>query len=484
VIALRADALAELAVPTPSYDRSRITPGIVHIGVGGFHRAHEAMYVDRLLAAGATEWGICGVGTQPFDRRMRDVLVEQDFLYTLALKHPDGTVEPRVLGSIVDYLYAPDDAEAVIERLAAPSTHIVSLTITEGGYLVDPVTRWFQATEPGVLLDLQPGAVPVTVFGLVVEALARRRDRGRAPFTVLSCDNIQGNGEIARAAFASFADMRDPALGSWVRDNVSFPNSMVDRITPVTADADRALLQEDFGLADGWPVVCEPFEQWVLEDDFCDGRPDWASVGVQVVEDVHPYELMKLRLLNAGHQAICYLGYLAGYRYTDEVCGDPDFARFLLAYMENEATPTLPPVPGVDLERYRRTLLERFGNPHVRDTLARLCAETSDRIPTFLLPVVRDQLARGGEVHRSALVVAAWARYAEGIDEQGRRIDVTDRMLETIRAAADNRDEPMAFLTETGLFGDLADEPRFAAAYASQRQRLTEVGAKALIASL
>jgi mannitol 2-dehydrogenase len=480
VTALRASSLADLGIPVPTYDRGAVTRGIVHVGVGGFHRSHEAMYVDRLLAAGHTDWGICGVGTQPFDRRMVEVLTAQDFLYTLVLKHPDGRVEPRVVGSIVEHLYAPDDPEAVVERMAAPTTHVVSLTITEGGYLVDPVTGRFAPSQPAVLLDLQPGAVPSTVFGLVTEALVRRRERGLRPFTVLSCDNIQGNGHVAREAFSAFASLRDPELGAWVRSDVAFPSSMVDRITPVTSDEDKAALARDFGIEDGWPVVAEPFEQWVLEDDFSDGRPPWDEVGVQLVEDVAPYELMKLRLLNAGHQAIGYLGHLAGYRYTDEVCRDPDFARFLLAYMADEATPTLQPVPGVDLGAYRRTLLERFGNPHVRDTLARLCAETSDRIPTFLLPVVRDQLARGGDISRSALVVASWARYAEGVDEQGEPIEVVDRQLETVRAAAAGGE----FLHGAGVFGDLADDLRFVSAYEEQLALLRALGAKAAVAGL
>lgn len=480
---LRASSLGELTVPVPSYDRSAVTVGIVHVGVGGFHRAHEAMYVDRLLSAGATGWAICGVGTQPFDKRMRDVLLEQDGLYALLLKHADGRVEPRVIGSIVDYLYARDDPEAVIERMAAPTTHIVSLTITEGGYAVDPVTQVFTPSEPQVLLDLQRGAVPSTVFGLVVEALVRRRARGVPPFTVLSCDNVQGNGAVAREAFAGFAALRDPELGLWVREQVSFPSSMVDRITPVTDDADRALLLEQFGVEDAWPVVCEPYEQWVLEDDFGDGRPPWEDVGVQLVDDVHPYELMKLRLLNAGHQAIGYLGYLAGHRYTNEVCGDPVFARFLLGYMEHEATPTLAPVPGIDLVAYRRSLLERFGNPHVRDTLARLCAESSDRIPTFVLPVVRDQLARGVAIDCAALVVAAWAAYARGTDEQGDAIEVVDRLLETVRAAAARREDPIAFIRDTGVFGDLGESSEFVAAYLRQTEQLAALGSRGAAAA-
>ena len=468
-------------MPTPAYDRSRVVPGIVHVGVGGFARAHLAEYLDRLLAAGETGWGICGVGTRPGDRGVADVLRAQDGLFTLVLKHPDGRLEARVVGSLVAYLYAPDDPEAVLEQMAAPTTRIVSLTITEGGYLVDPQTRRFTPeAEPAVLLDLQPGAVPSTVFGLVVEALARRRARGLAPFTVLSCDNVQANGEVARAAFAGFASLRDPELGGWVREHVAFPSSMVDRITPVTTDEDRAGVADRFGVADGWPVVCEPFQQWVLQDAFGLGRPPLEDVGVQLVEDVHPYELMKLRLLNAGHQALGHLGSLAGHRTTDAACADPALAPFLLAYMEQEATPTLAPVPGIDLAGYRQTLLERFGNPHIRDTLARLCAESSDRIPTFLLPVVRAQRAAGGPVARSALVVAAWALTAQGLDEQGAPLVVVDRLLETVRAAAERtHEDPAAFLRDTGVFGDLADDPVFTAAFVEALAALRRLGARA-----
>jgi mannitol 2-dehydrogenase len=479
---LRADALAGLDVPVPSYDRSAVRAGVVHVGVGGFHRAHEAVYLDEVLAAGSTEWGVCGVGTQPFDRRMRDVLAAQDGLYTVVLKHPDGRLEPRVVGSVVDYLYAPDDADAVVERMASADTRIVSLTITEGGYLIDPVTGRFVAEEPSILLDLEAGSTPTTVFGLVTEALARRRARGVGPFTVLSCDNVQGNGAVAREAFTAYAALRDPDLASWIREQVAFPSSMVDRITPVTTDEDRAQLAERLGVQDAWPVVCEPFTQWVLEDRFAAGRPPLEDVGVQLVDDVHPYELMKLRLLNAGHQAIGYLGHLAGYRYTDEVCADPAFAAFLLAYMEREATPTLRPVPGVDLPEYRRTLLARFANPYVRDTLARLCAETSDRIPTFLLPVVREQLAAGRDVTLAALVVAGWARYAEGVDEQGHRIEVVDRLLEPVTAAAArSREEPLAFLREAGVFGELADDPVFGPAFAAHLTSLRTHGVRATL---
>jgi mannitol 2-dehydrogenase len=487
-IELRTQTVPEIGarVPVPGYDRSAVTSGIVHIGVGGFHRAHQAMYLDRLMSDGkALDWGITGVGVMPFDRRIADVLTAQDGLYTLVVKHPDGTYEPRVIGSIVDFLYAPEDPEAVIEKMADPATRIVSLTVTEGGYNIHAVTGEFDATNPAVVADLAPGAVPGTSFGLVTEALRRRRNRGIPAFTVMSCDNLQGNGHLSQRVFTAFARLRDPSLGEWIAENVRFPNSMVDRITPVTTDADRALVAERFGIADAWPVVCEPFTQWALEDSFSDGRPPFEDVGVQVVPDVVPYELMKLRLLNAGHQGLAYFGYLAGYRLVHDGASDPAFQRFLLAYMDNEATPTLAPVPGVDLDAYKHTLIERFSNPEVRDTIARLCAESSDRIPKWVLPVIREQLAKDGEVTRAAAIVASWARYAEGTDEDGNPIEIVDRLRDVLTEAAKRqREDPDAFISNREIFGDLIDDKRFVDAYRSALASLHTRGAQATVESL
>ncbi|GAB13344.1 mannitol dehydrogenase [Arthrobacter globiformis NBRC 12137] len=473
-------------VAVPSYDRTKLTAGIVHFGVGGFHRAHQAMYLDRLMNAGlAHDWAICGVGVLPGDARMKQVMDSQDCLYTLVVKNPDGSREARVIGSIIEYLFAPNDPEPVIEKMASEQIRIVSLTVTEGGYNFHHVTGDFNAENPDVIHDLQPGATPKTTFGLVTEALARRRERGLAPFTVMSCDNIQGNGDVARRMFTAFANLKDPGLGAWIAESVPFPNSMVDRITPVTTDDDRAAIAGEFGVGDAWPVVCEPFEQWVLEDHFSLGRPPFDDAGVQLVDDVEPYELMKLRLLNASHQGMCYFGYLAGYRYAHEAAQDPLFARFLLDYMDREATPTLQPVPGIDLGSYKRTLIERFSNQHVRDTLARLCAESSDRIPKWLLPVIRLNLDNGGEIHRSAAIVASWARYAEGTDEQGNPVDVVDRLKEPLMAAAARqREEPLAFIANREVFGDLADNGRFVDAYTRVLGELHSDGAAAALQSL
>ena len=473
-------------VHIPDYDRGRLRAGIAHFGVGGFHRAHQAMYLDRLMSAGeAADWAICGVGVMPADRRMRDALRAQDHLYTLVEKHSDGTWDARVIGSIVDYLYAPDDPEAVIERLADQAIRIVSLTVTEGGYSLDEVTGEFDPTTPEVARDLEPDAVPGSTFGLVCEALARRRARGVGPFTIASCDNLQGNGTLARRAFESFAALRDPALGEWIAQEVPFPSSMVDRITPATTDEDRREVGERFGLEDRWPVLCEPFAQWALEDAFCCGRPAYEQVGVQVVDDVEPYELMKLRLVNCSHQGLCYFARLCGYELVDKATADPLFERFLRDYMDHEATPTLPPVPGVDLEAYKDTLIERLRNPEIRDTVARLAAEGSDRLPKWLLPVVRAQLAAGRPVDRAAAIVAAWARYAEGLDEQGQPIEVVDRRRERLmELAGRNRNEPLAFLSNRELFGDLADQEAFVEPYRWALRTLHERGARATLESL
>jgi mannitol 2-dehydrogenase len=356
---------------------------IVHLGLGAFHRSHQAMYVARL---DDSAWRICGVGVTESDRRVCEALTAQSGRYTLVLKHPDGTVEHEVIDSIVEVLLAPSDREAVVERMADPATRIVSLTITEGGYSSD---------EHGV-------------FAMVAEALRRRRAAGLVPFTVMSCDNIEGNGEVARRAVCAAAG----DLASWVAEEVCFPSSMVDRITPATTDEDRALVRRLWGISDDAPVMAEPFAQWVLEDRFGAGRPALESVGVHLVEDVRPYELMKLRLLNAGHQALAYPGLLLGHSWVHDAAADPALSGLLRAYWR-EALPTLPEVPGIDLDSYQETLLERFGNPHVADTLARLASFASDRIPAFLLPVVRHRIAAGGSVEAAALVVAAWIRCRE-----------------------------------------------------------------------
>lgn len=484
-VRLSTAALAELpeTVERPRYDRSQVTGGIVHFGVGGFFRAHQAMYLDALMNEGkALDYGITGVAVLDRDRRIYDAMTSQDCLYTLVQKHPDGHFEARVIGSMIDMMFVPDDPAAVVAKMADPATRIVALTITEGGYLFHPATGEFDREHASIQADLQPGATPTTAFGLIVAALNARRDAGVQPFTVHSSDNIPANGDVAKKMISAFAEVNDPELAQWIRDEVAFPNSMVDRITPVTTPEDIAMVEEEFGIVDAWPVVCEPFTQWVVEDHFPAGRPAYEDAGAQLVEDVMPYELMKLRLLNASHQALCYLGYLDGYRYAHEVCADPLFVDFLLKYMETEGSPTLPEVPGVDLDAYRHQLIERFANPAVRDHLARLCLESSDRIPKWVVPVTQENLTAGRPVHQTALVIASWARYAEGVDEQGQPIDVQDNLKERVMAAAaKQKEDPLAFIRDRALFGDLVDDERFVAEYSAALDSLHERGARATL---
>jgi mannitol 2-dehydrogenase len=457
-------ALTRLPIDAPSYDRHSVTVGIAHIGAGHFHRAHQAMYIDRLLQRGmAREWGICGIGVMPGDWTMRDVLRDQGGLYTLILENPDGTRDAHMIGSIIDYRYAPDDPEAALEVLAAATTRIISLTITEGGYR-DP---------------------DGPAFALITEALARRRYRGIAAPTIVSCDNIESNGEIARRAVLANAERRDPGLADWVAEHTRFPSSMVDRITPATTLEMAAQVRRDFGIDDRWPVLAEPFAAWVLEDDFADGRPPLEQAGVLLVDDVGPYESMKLRLLNAGHQSLCYFAYLCGFEFVHDAARDPLFAEFLLAYFDFEAIPTLAPVPGIDLHDYSRTLIERFGNPGVRDTVARLCAYSSDRIPKWLLPVICDNLASDGSVRLAAATVASWARYAEGADEWGQPIEVVDQLADSLVPIARSQHEnPTAFIEINAVFGDLAQQPRFVEAYRWALESLHRNGARATLEAL
>lgn len=473
------------AVAIPTYDVPGIPASIVHFGVGAFHRAHQAMYVDRLLNQGNREWGICGVGVLPFDIPIRDALANQDNFYTLVTKDTDEVSTAVVIGSIVQYLYAPDDPAAVLDKLADASTRIVSLTITEGGYGISDSTGEFDPRDAGTLSDLASEGVPQSVFGFIVAGLALRRAAGIPPFTVMSCDNIQGNGTVAKTAVVEFARRKDAGLAEWISDNVSFPNSMVDRITPVTTDETRASIAEEFDIDDEFPVRSESFEQWVLEDDFTLGRPPFETVGVQVVANVEPYEFMKLRLLNASHQAIGLTGILAGETYVHEACRQDVFADFLLGYMRGEAVPTLHPVPGVNIDDYCLQLISRFSSKAVLDTLARLIVDASDRIPKFLLPVVRDQIAHDGPTRHASLVVAAWSVFLESHSDDVEQAAILDkRRAGLISAVAAEAEHDGAFLDYAEVFGDIGHDERFRGEFIQWRKSISEGGILASISSV
>jgi mannitol 2-dehydrogenase len=472
-------------VRVPSYDRRKVGQSIAHIGVGGFHRAHQAVYADDLFhLSGESQWGLCGVGLLKHDARIRDVLLSQDCLYTVVERGARGETA-RVIGSIVNFLYGPGNTDEVIEKLASSDRRIVSLTITEGGYYVHQGTGEFDAQHPDIQHDLAHPHEPTCSFGYLLEALDRRRLRGMPPFTVMSCDNLQSNGDVIEKMLLAFAELRDPKLHNWLVANCAFPNSMVDRITPATTDEHRALVVEKFGIEDGWPVMCEPFKQWVIEDHFPLGRPAWEQVGAQMTSDVLPYEKMKLRLLNASHQAMCYIGMLLGYEFAHEAMGDAQISKLVETMMEVEVTPLVPIVPGVDLTQYKKTLIERFANPTIRDQLSRIGTEGSARIPKFVLPSVVEELERGGPIQMLSFTVAAWFRYLTGKDDQGKELPINDPMSKklTERARAGGKD-PQSLLSMREVFSEsLATSPRFVDQVREILESFYDKGARATLAS-
>ncbi len=451
-------AIASLGVSVPRYDRHRLVPHILHLGVGGFHRAHLAVYTDDVANDGGT-WGIRGLGILDRDRRMADVLSEQDHLYTLVERDSDGS-RPRVIGSIVDYALAADEPAVFAERMADPDLAIFSLTITEGGY------------------TLANGNATIDA---IVDALDARRVAGSGPLTILSCDNLPGNGDVAREAITTIAERRSPELVRYLGD-CSFPNSMVDRITPQTTDADRAWVRDELGIDDGWPVVCEPFRQWALEDRFVAGRPDWAEAGVLFTDRVHDWELYKLRMLNAAHSCMAYLAALGGFVYVDEAIRDAAIRGYLERFLAIEAIPTLPAIPGYPAADYAATVLERFANTGVRDQIARLCIDGTSKFPSFLLPTIETQLERGGPIAGGALALAGWARYLATVPGSERAPDPHGD--EAAALAREAETDPGAFL-QLGIFGErIRTSERFRAAFAQASRQLAEIGPHAAIASI
>jgi fructuronate reductase/mannitol 2-dehydrogenase len=446
-------------VSTPTYDRAALRPGIVHIGVGGFHRAHQAVYLDELARRGSTDWGVIGVGLH--SRAIGEVLADQDGLWTVVERAADGD-RATVVGALTGYLYAPDDPEAVLTALADERTRVVTLTITGTGYRIDAHTGEFDADDPHVARDLEDPGTPETVFGYLVEALHRRRQAGLAPFTVLSCDNMQSNGSAARTAVVSFARLRDDDLAEWIDRHVAFPSSMVDRITPNTSPEDRDAVAAATGVEDRWPVITEPFRQWVVEDSFCNGRPPLEDVGVRFVDDVSPYETVKTRLLNAGHSAIAYLGYLAGHRTTDEVMADPVFRTFLTRLMAEEIAPHLPEVPGVDLAEYQATLLDRLANPRMADQLARLSRRGSSKIPNYLLPSVQAAMEAGTPHRLLCVAVAGWLRFLRGSDYAGEEVPIEGPRPDLVPIAQEAGADAGPLLSERSVFDHVGQDPRFA----------------------
>jgi len=449
----------------PAYDPERLAAGIVHFGVGNFHRAHQAVYLDDLFNLGQDhDWALVGAGVRAADEDMRRKLLAQDLLTTVVAQEADRAAA-RITSSMVAFL-EPGDPAAIIGKLADPAIRIVSLTITEGGYYIDPATQAFNRAHPDIAADGKDLAAPKTVFGLIVAGLQRRRAQGIRPFTVMSCDNIPGNGHVARNAVVGLAALADPGLARWIETDVAFPNGMVDRITPATSERERARLAEEFGIEDNWPVFCEEFRQWVVEDHFPAGRPALEKAGVRMVSDVAPFEVMKIRILNGGHATIAYPAALMDIHFAHEAMENELIRGFLHKVEREEIIPIVPPVPDTDLQDYFRLIDRRFANPRIGDTIARLCLDGSNRQPKFIVPSVRDRLAAGGGVTGLALVSALWCRYCHGETDSGKPIAPNDenwpRLTERARMA---KADPKAWLAMRDIYGELAANEIFAAEF-------------------
>ncbi|QWX84516.1 mannitol dehydrogenase family protein [Cellulophaga sp. HaHaR_3_176] len=470
----------------PTYDRADVKVGIVHIGIGGFHRAHEAYYTDQLLHEdGNKDWGICGIALLDFDQKIYNTLKNQDGLYTLIVKELDGTLTKTIVGSIVEYLFAPENPIAVIEKMAHSDIKIITLTITEGGYNYNEATKRFDFENPLIQHDLENPAAPKTIFGYLTQALKSRKEQKLKGLAIQSCDNVQGNGHMIQDMLLSYVEKAEPSLLDWIKKNVSFPNSMVDRITPATNQSDITELINNSGIDDAWPVVCEPFKQWVIEDDFVAQRPAWENVGAQFVPDVVPYEKMKLSLLNAGHSVLGILGALKGYATIDEAVHDPAISQFLSLYMDVEVTPVLGNLEGVDLKNYKHSLIQRFGNIYIKDQIDRICSETSAKLPIFILPTVNAQLNENSSVKLAAFVIAAWAIYSLGTDENGKDLVIKDALADTLHEKAlEAKVEPKQFLTIESVFGDLKNSEPFVNAYTESYHNIIKHGIEKCVVDL
>lgn len=468
-------------VGTPTYRREDLSPGIVHFGVGNFHRAHQAVYLDRLMNKGlAHDYAIIGVGTRPGDAAVANALTPQDCLTTVVEQSAHAS-SARITG-VMTQMVGPGRSKAVINALADPRTRIVSLTITEGGYFIDPATGAFDANHPEMVADAAPSATPQTVFGLILEGLARRWQEGTPPFAIASCDNIPHNGHVARATVSGLAALRDPSLAERVKSEVAFPSSMVDRITPATSDRERALVRSAFGVADNWPVFCEDYIQWVMEDIFPAGRPPLEDAGVTFVADVTAHEAMKIRILNGGHAVLAYPAALMDIDYAHEAMAHPLVCAFLDAVERREIIPHVPDVPGTDLSAYLAKTTSRFANPKVADTIRRLCFDGSNRQPKFIVSSMRDRLKAGGTVDGLALVCALWCRYCAGTTDSGKEVAPNDpdwaRLTALAKAA---RESPHVWLEQGSIYGDLAANTAFADVFAAHLGKLWQEGTAATL---
>ncbi|EQB7290686.1 fructuronate reductase [Escherichia albertii] len=480
---------SNLPVARPSWDHSRLESRIVHLGCGAFHRAHQALYTHHLLESTDSDWGICEVNLMPGnDRVLIENLKKQQLLYTVAEKGAEST-ELKIIGSMKEALHPEiDGCEGILNAMARPQTAIVSLTVTEKGYCADAASGQLDLNNPLIKHDLENPTTPKSAIGYIVEALRLRREKGLKAFTVMSCDNVRENGHVAKVAVLGLAQARDPQLAAWIEENVTFPCTMVDRIVPAVTPETLQEIADQLGVYDPCAIACEPFRQWVIEDNFVNGRPDWDKVGAQFVADVVPFEMMKLRMLNGSHSFLAYLGYLGGYETIADTMTNEDYRKAAFALMMQEQAPTLSMPEGTDLNAYATLLIERFSNPSLRHRTWQIAMDGSQKLPQRLLDPVRLHLKNGGSWRHLALGVAGWMRYTQGVDEQGNAIDVVDPMLaefQKINAQYQGAERVKALLGLSGIFADdLPQNADFVGAVTTVYQQLCERGARASVAAL
>ena len=470
--------LSELpaAVHKPGYDRSLLKAGILHFGPGNFHRAHQQIYLNALMNENRDlDWAVVGASIMPNDESLRTTLLAQDYLGSVVEQTADNNVA-RISGAMVDYLPV-GDIPAIIERLADSAIRIVSMTVTEGGYFVSAETGYFDPTHPAIVADAESIDSPKTVFGIIVNALRARRDNQQPAFTVMSCDNLPHNGVVASGAVIGLARLVDEELAQWIEENSSFPNGMVDRIAPATGPRERSLIVEEHGVNDGYPVFCEDYLQWVLEDKFVNGRPAFEEVGVQFVDDVTPFETMKIRILNGGHAIIAYAAGLLDVEFADQAMQHPLILGFLNRVEQEEIIPTVPPVPDTNLSEYYQLISTRFANPKIGDTIRRLCFDGSNRQPKFIVPTLKDRLARGKSIEGLALGSALWCKYCAGLSDSGKTIEPNDPSWDLLNTTAKQaRDNPASWLALSDVYGSLGENAAFGDAFARQLNSLWSEG--------
>lgn len=483
-ITLSNDNLSNMpdGVLVPAYDRNALSPGIVHIGLGNFHRAHQAWYLHRLMQAGlAHDWAIIGAGVRAPDAMMREKLLDQDCLTTLITLDADRSLA-EVTGPMIDFLPIDETNAPLIKAMCDPAIRIVSLTVTEGGYYRDASGK-LDVNHPDIQHDAAHPEKPRTAFGAIVAAYKFRRETGHLPFTGQCCDNLQNNGDVLRETVVGLARLSDPDLADWIDTSATFPNAMVDCIVPATGDAERALVR-DLGIADAAPVTHEDFRQWVIEDDFCAGRPPWQEVGVTLTANVHAFEAMKIRMLNAGHQVLANVGELLGMPTIAACMADPTIAAFFRKVEEVGIAPYVDPVPNMAPLDYLDLISRRFANPKIHDTTRRVAFDGSSRHTGFVLPILRDALEQGGEIDGLALTEALWARMCAGTREDGSDIQPNDPHWADLNAAAlAARDNPQIWLDQQSIYGELGQDSRFSPAFCDWLARIWENGSRQTLES-